>query len=816
MPDRTGVVCAGAIVVATAAAPAAHAADISGLDSRAMLLIADLAGALAFAIVMAALFLRERRRRARERREAELRLTRLRAQLAETEALVDRDDEIVVVWNGGAAAVKGDAALAERLTRGQGAVPAFGRWLEPASAMALDRAVDRLREQGEPFELTLRTLGEARVGARGRVAAGRAVLRLRTLEGERLAQARLGEKLLGAERDLACHAAFLAAIPLPLWRRGPDGRLSWVNPAYAQAVEAASPEQAVTERTELLDKAERLRLVEAAAQGRDFRARLPAVVAGRRRVLDVLEIARPPERFGLAVDATEAEEAKAELSRHIAAHARTLDQLATAVAVFGPDRRLRFHNAAYRSLFGLDSAWLATSPEDGAILDRLRAARKLPEQADYRTWRRTLLEAYRSLDPFEQWWHLPDGRTLRLVVAPEPQGGVVCFYEDHTERLALESRFNVLSRIQGETLDALREGVAVFGSDGRLKLSNPAFAALWQIPAGMLAEGPHVDAVAAAAQNPAPPGAWLPIKRAVTSLPETRPPAQGRIERSDGSVLDFAAEPLPDGGTLVTFADATANVAMQRALEERNEALEAADRLKNAFVQHVSYELRSPLTNIIGFAQLLADERMGRLDARQRDYADHILASSAALLAIINDILDLATIDAGAMELDLAQVDIRACVEAAAEGIRDRVAEAKIRLDIVAPPDIGGFVADEKRVRQVLFNLLSNAVGFSEPGGTVRLVCTRDAQAVTFTVKDEGRGIPPDEMAAVFDRFVSRPRGSRHRGAGLGLTIVKSFVELHGGTVSIDSAPGRGTTVSCRFPLRRTGAETEARRAAAG
>src|SRR5919199_278997 len=219
MPDRTGVVCAGVIVVAVAAVPAAHAAEIPrGLGSHTMLLIADLVGALAFAIVMAGLFLRERSRRSRERRDAELRLARLRNDLDRAEALIEREDEIVVIWNGGDVAVKGDPSLAETLTRGQGSIPAFGRWLEPMSAMALDQAVGRLRERGEPFDLVLRTLGEARVAARGRVAAGRAVLRLRTLDGERLAQAQLGEKLVNAERALADQAAFLAAIPVPLWR----------------------------------------------------------------------------------------------------------------------------------------------------------------------------------------------------------------------------------------------------------------------------------------------------------------------------------------------------------------------------------------------------------------------------------------------------------------------------------------------------------------------------------------------------------------------------------------------------------------------
>ena len=186
-------------------------------------------------------------------------------------------------------------------------------------------------------------------------------------------------------------------------------------------------------------------------------------------------------------------------------------------------------------------------------------------------------------------------------------------------------------------------------------------------------------------------------------------------------MIDLRTVPLPDGATLVTFQDVTDTVNVERALRERNEALEAADKLKIDFVHHVSYELRSPLTNIIGFAHFLGEPAIGPLNDKQREYLGYITASTNALLAIINDILDLATIDAGAMTLNLGEVDIRKTMDAAAEGVQDRLVKDGITLDIDAPPDIGSFIADERRVRQVLFNLLSNAVGFSPPGGTVTL-----------------------------------------------------------------------------------------------
>ena len=241
-----------------------------------------------------------------------------------------------------------------------------------------------------------------------------------------------------------------------------------------------------------------------------------------------------------------------------------------------------------------------------------------------------------------------------------------------------------------------------------------------------------------------------------------------------------------------------------RARQCRARVDRAQPRLRNDFVHHVSYELRSPLTNIIGFIHLLTEGAVGTLNDKQREYTGYILQSSAALLAIINDILDLATIDAGSMELNLGDVDIRAAIDAAARGVRDRLAESSIRLNVVVMDNIGTFRADAKRLRQILFNLLSNAIGFSSPGQTVTLAALRRGDEVVFKVTDQGRGIPLELVERVFDRFETNTSGSRHRGVGLGLSIVRAIVDLHGGKPMIESAPGEGTTVTCVFPATET------------
>jgi signal transduction histidine kinase len=392
-------------------------------------------------------------------------------------------------------------------------------------------------------------------------------------------------------------------------------------------------------------------------------------------------------------------------------------------------------------------------------------------------------------------------KSICLVRHPNPKGGVTYLFDDVSERFLLETQVTALTRVQSETLDTLKEGVAVFGMDGRLKFANRAFSEMWKLPPGIVDEQPHIDAIVRSCRLLAPQDEpWVDIRGAVAGLPDMRMGLSCRMERRDGSALDCTAQPLPDGATLLTFIDVTAGVNVERALTERNEALERASRLRDDFVHHVSYELRSPLTNIIGFTQLLGDETVGALNPRQREYAGHIMRSSSALLAILNDILDLASIDTGSMELVPEIVDIRSTIDAAMRGLEDRLAEAALQVVIDAPDDIGTFVADGKRVRQILFNLLSNAVGFSSPGQTIRVGARKTATDVIFEVQDNGRGIPAEVKARVFERFESHTIGTRHRGVGLGLSIVRSFVELHGGRIELVSNPGSGTTVTCTFP----------------
>ena len=771
------------------------------IDRHEVATLVLLVGLVLFAVVTAILLLRTRARLARLETSSHDEITALRTGLDRANALLLSEPQVMVDWPAASdePTIEGDPAVVGASAPHR--VLAFGSWLDPVRATAMEQAVEALRSRGEPFSMAFTTLGGRPIEAQGRAIAGRAVLRLKDASGVKRDLLDLAGRHEALLTEVASLRALVEKLPSPVWTRDAAGRLTFVNAAYARAVEASDPADAIARDLELLDSSAREAIARARTQTGAYSGRLPAIVAGARRSFDVLDFRTETGSAGLGVDATEAETMRSALARLVDAHRRTLDQLSTGVAMFDANQKLTFYNAAYGALWNLDAAYLDQEPTDSAVLETLRAARKLPEEQDFRQWKAQLHAAYRALEAKEHTWHLPDGRTLRVVTTPNPDGGVTYLFNDVTERLDLERRFQELIRVQGETLDNLAEGVAVFASDGRIRLANSAFARMWGLSPQTLAERPHIETITALSRplhgnHPT----WQALRAVITAL-DDRVAIEDRLERRDGGVVDCTTVPLPDSATLVTFHDVTNSVNVERALRERNEALEDADKIKIDFVHHVSYELRSPLTNIIGFVHLLADPATGPLAEKQREYLDYITVSTDTLLALINNILDLATIDAGRMQLNLGPVDIRQTMAAAAEGVQDRLVSAGLTLDIQAAGNIGSFIADERRVRQILFNLLANAVSFSPPGGTVTFVAERRPDALAFSVTDRGPGIPPDVLEKVFDWFETHSLGSHHRGTGIGLSLVRSFVELHGGTVEIASVVGEGTTVTCTFPL---------------
>lgn len=270
--------------------------------------------------------------------------------------------------------------------------------------------------------------------------------------------------------------------------------------------------------------------------------------------------------------------------------------------------------------------------------------------------------------------------------------------------------------------------------------------------------------------------------------------------------------PLPDGAVLLSYLDVTDSARVEEALTQKAAALGEANQLKSAFIANVSYEVQTPLKAVLGFTEILADEYYGALSPRQKEYIENIRETAQGLSTIVTDILDLASIEAGLIILDLDSIDIHAMMVSVLNLIRENARHKHIKIEFDCAPDIGWMAADERRLKQVLFNLLTNAVQFTPAHGTVALKANRNGNNIQFIVADTGSGIPQADQERVFSTFeraVPVDEDQSQQGAGLGLSLVKNFVELHGGTVDLKSRPGRGTTFICRLP--DTGQQSEQR-----
>lgn len=375
-------------------------------------------------------------------------------------------------------------------------------------------------------------------------------------------------------------------------------------------------------------------------------------------------------------------------------------------------------------------------------------------------------------------------------------------YQDLKQRT--ESERVEQEAVMRATLESAIEGILVVDNDRRVIAMNKRFAELARLPESELATRDPRELVSAALK--VLKLADVMVAR-VDALHGTGATMRDELELRDGSVVDWLSTPVrtPNGtqlGRVAFFRDVTAERRAQQQLEQAREAAEAASQAKSLFLANMSHELRTPLTAVIGLADLLLLEH-DPLVERQREYLGGIASSGRHLLALVNDVLDLAKIEAGKQDLDLHSIPIDEAIE---DGITALVPLAKARgvvLEaeaIVAVPNVR---ADRVRLRQVLYNLISNAVKFTDRGGMVRIRARRDGDRVAIAVADTGVGISRADLSRLYRSFeqLTLPSGDRPSGTGLGLAVTKRLVEMHDGTIDVESEVGVGTTFTVRIPV---------------
>ena len=678
---------------------------------------------------------------------------------------------------------------------------------------AFAAALDDVRLGGVPFRRQLRLAGRGKVvELRAALAPpparpGAILLWLFDISDADADRMKLIRRLHQTEGALDALTHLIESAPFPMWYRGPDLGLGLVNAAFVAAVEGRDAAEVIERGSELIDAvgsdSARAGAEQALETGRPYSRALPATIGQERRMLRIVDVPLPTGAVaGFAVDIQDLEDARIELARHQESQRELADRMAAGAAQFDGERHLVFFNQPFAIMAQLEPEWLSESPEFDRVLERMRENGRLPEVRDFPAWKAERRDWFTSAEEtIEEDWILANGDHLRLLAQPLPDGGLRLIFEDRTEQVRLASARDTLLRVRAATFDNLFEVISVFASDGRLYLWNRRFSELWDLDESWLAEHPRVDElVPAMAKRLVNPTAAAQVRELVRSTTSGRQSGTGRLSLTDGRHLDFAAVPLPDGNALFTMIDVTDSSRIEAALRERATALEEADRVKTDFVANMSYELRTPLTSIGGFAEMLAAGYAGKLPSAASDYVGAILESVDRLSKLINDVLDLTQGDTQGVALERERVDIAGMCRAAAEALRLRADEKGQRLEITLDPSAGSVIGDARRLRESVEHILRNAVAYTDEGGHVWLKAGGDEDQAVITIVDDGPGIAKEDQAQVFARFHRSGATRGDAALGLGLPLTRQFVEAHGGTIELESALGKGTSVTLTIP----------------
>ena len=729
----------------------------------------------------------------------------LEGKLTKSEMMRLAEPHIMIIWQGKEdkpSKISGIIHEAPEIPTEPNTLLSFNSWIKKEHINIITEYLTKLRYDGKPFNIGIETQKGTILEADGRVAGSAALLKFRHITGERKDAAQNAIKYRNTIKQKQNLQNILDAAPMPIWVRDEkSGELKWVNQKYAEAVDEKNKENVLKKQTVLLPLP--------ISYEKNTKQNKNAIINGINTPLQINETHIENGIAGFASDISKLENAQKELERHINAYTNSFDQIKTAIAIFSAKQKLQFYNNAYAQLWKLKQKWLDQNPKHGEILDRLREKKLLPEKADYLRWKKKQLKIYESLEKLEEWWYLPNNSVIHATTLIHPKGGVMCLYDDVTEKIILESRYNALIGVQKETLDHLHDGVALFGSDGELKLSNPSFIKFWKLKIqnekkqhNEKKQQIHARNIITECKKLAPNDTqkWDKLRINLTNT-QTTHQSRYQFKCHNGKIAEITTAPLPDGNILLTSIDVTDRIQIEQALRDKAAALEAADKIKTDFLSNISYVLRTPLTTIIGFADILKQKIVGPINEKQYEYIEDILKDAHKVADIIDSILDITSLQSGMVDLNLQSVSVNALMRETANSMKNEIEQKSLTLKVYMPDNIGALVVDPERMKKVIKNLVANAIGFSNQGEIISIECKKQNEYILISVNDTGKGMEKGIKEAAFDRFKSYPYAGGHRGVGLGLSIVKGFVELHDGDVFLDSDTNKGTIVTCKLPV---------------
>lgn len=678
----------------------------------------------------------------------------------------------------------------------------------------LTEAVRRCQRTAAPFRMVATPRGSKRsLALRGHLAdpqvspGGAALVWVFDFSDSESELVQLRDDAARARSDFAALVGLIEAAPMPMWFRGPEGDLRLVNQAYVAAVAGTDARQVAEDGIELVESVDGLTArqvaLQAAAKQLPIERMVSVTIHGQRRAFRVSDLPLGAEGVaGYAVDVEEMEELSRTLKAFRDAQRAMLDQFSAGVAQFDAKRQLTFANPPFQRIFALKSTVMLDPPMFERWLDLARDAGRVPEARDFPAWRRERAGWFTASAAQEEAWVLGDGTHVRIVAQPLPDGGLMLIAEDRTEQLQLSAARDTLLRTRTATFDSLFESLAVFAPDGRLQLWNRRFAADWGLEDTFLDTHPRVEnLLVEIARALAKPGKAKAVGDVVRAATLDRKQTGGRVVLDDGRTLEFAGVPLPDGNGLLTVLDITDSQKAEEALKQRAAALEEADSMKTRFLANMSYEFRTPLTSIGGFAELLEAGLGGDLSDSGKEYVSAILQSVERLGEQIESVLDLSQSEAGMLPLAHEEIDLLPFVTQLVEDRAERIKASGLSLDLRGDKGVGRIEGDRRRLGRAIGHLLDNALIATPSGGRLLVELGAHKGRARIVISDNGAGMDAATLARALEGIkVSADGKGVERRQGLGLPLARQLIEAHGGSLELLSEPGQGTAAIVELP----------------
>jgi signal transduction histidine kinase len=609
--------------------------------------------------------------------------------------------------------------------------------------------------------------------------------------------------------------AALATLRTGLATFGPDRRLLFANRRFAELLGLAPDRPPVgvafSALLDLLAAREEFTGFDGAAFIAAQRGADRSQPSATRRVRaggQVIDIASDPLADGgwtmVVTDISALAGAEDDARRRAALLNSILDAVPHGVCVYGPDRRVAMFNRAYTDV--MTGAPLNVGDHVSDVIRRRAVAGEYGPGDPEQIYRQQV--AFNVNRPQQRKRRRPNGMSLDVRTSPLPDGGYISVVTDITQLTAAEEEVSRRAQELDVMLSCIRHGVILWDADKRLRTSNGIVTKLLGYPPGLLVPGQSEAVVledmlarghfGAGDQARAQADMLANLDRSKSYRRQLVTPAN--------RVLDTRSDPTPGGGWVTTFTDVTEAEAVQNELRRAKEVAEAANQAKSRFLATMSHELRTPLNVVIGFSDALLHESANPSRAQIDDYAQQINEAGHHLLGLINSILDVARIESGRFDFAADAVDVVRLVQSAARLSDASAQAAEIVLLTEVPDALPAIRADERRLRQALGHLLSNALKFTEPGGTVIIGAAQDpGGGLLLFVRDSGIGIAEQDLDRVFEPFtqLDGSLARRFQGAGLGLYVSRALVVGHGGELTLRSTPGEGTVAEIRLPAER-------------